>query len=435
MARISLVEQYDNRSVIEQIRGLTDRVEGAEGGISGAVNTANEALGKVNVLSPKVADNTASIADLDTRVGTNTDGIDSLETRVGTPDDRPDPVGTLFARVKDNTADIATNTADIDQAEGRIESLETITAGAITSAEFTATASTVTSVHKHIDQAVDSDPLPVASSSQAGVINASDYRSIVQMRQDINELRGTVITYQVNLPSDEPTQAQITNVFTTSYPLVTLVAGIKIADYNRNLAYQYDGATWVSQPFASSISIATDETIGGVLSSDTDGEIAVNVEGTMSLNGYDSIVSRLDDIDGEDGRLDSLESADVSMMFEISGIQSDIDSIEGDIGDIQTDIGEIQTDITAIETSVAGKQDSLSTASASLAVADWANNEQTVSVTGVLVSSIVWVSPAPTSTEAYVNGGITCVSQSNGSLTFACAKVPTVAVSVNVVIA
>lgn len=69
-----------------------------------------------------------------------------------------------------------------------------------------------------------------------------------------------------------------------------------------------------------------------------------------------------------------------------------------------------------------------------LAVADWSNNTQTVTVTGVTASNIVFVSPAPASASDYASAGIICTAQGTDSLTFTCTTVPSNAITVNVVI-
>lgn len=69
-----------------------------------------------------------------------------------------------------------------------------------------------------------------------------------------------------------------------------------------------------------------------------------------------------------------------------------------------------------------------------LAVADWSSNTQTVTVTGVTATNIVFVSPAPASAADYAAAGIICTAQGTDSLTFTCTTTPTNAITVNVVI-
>lgn len=68
-----------------------------------------------------------------------------------------------------------------------------------------------------------------------------------------------------------------------------------------------------------------------------------------------------------------------------------------------------------------------------LAVADWSNNEQTVTVSGVKADSVVFVSPAPASASDYASAGILCTAQAADSLTFTCTTTPSNAINVNVV--
>ena len=75
-----------------------------------------------------------------------------------------------------------------------------------------------------------------------------------------------------------------------------------------------------------------------------------------------------------------------------------------------------------------------SSTTVTLAVNDWSSNAQTVSCQGVTSSNIIIVAPAPSSNSAYVNAGILCTAQGNGTLTFTCTSTPSSALTVNVVI-
>lgn len=77
---------------------------------------------------------------------------------------------------------------------------------------------------------------------------------------------------------------------------------------------------------------------------------------------------------------------------------------------------------------------SVSSITVSLIVANWSNSSQTVTATGVTASNNVVVSPAPSSIDDYVSGGIKCTAQASNSLTFTCTTTPTTAISVNVLI-
>ena len=69
-----------------------------------------------------------------------------------------------------------------------------------------------------------------------------------------------------------------------------------------------------------------------------------------------------------------------------------------------------------------------------LAVASWSNNQQVINVSGVTANNAVFVAPAPDSFIDYGENGVYCSAQANGTLTFTCNSVPTMALTVNVII-
>lgn len=71
---------------------------------------------------------------------------------------------------------------------------------------------------------------------------------------------------------------------------------------------------------------------------------------------------------------------------------------------------------------------------ASLTVAGWSNKAQSVSVAGVTANSILTVTYAPASHDAWLDAGVYCSAQGAGTLTFTCESVPTAALTANIVI-
>lgn len=75
------------------------------------------------------------------------------------------------------------------------------------------------------------------------------------------------------------------------------------------------------------------------------------------------------------------------------------------------------------------------TATVTLAAASWNSSfNQTVSVQGVSPTSVVIVSPAPSSYEAYAEAWVRCTELGAGTMTFACAGAPNVDLTVNIII-
>lgn len=69
-----------------------------------------------------------------------------------------------------------------------------------------------------------------------------------------------------------------------------------------------------------------------------------------------------------------------------------------------------------------------------LAANGWANNQQTVYVDGLLATSPAIVAYAPESQAAYEAAGVMPVLQGDGTITFQCTTVPTVAVKANILL-
>ena len=74
------------------------------------------------------------------------------------------------------------------------------------------------------------------------------------------------------------------------------------------------------------------------------------------------------------------------------------------------------------------------TASATLTAAGWGSKKQTVNVAGVTTNNAILVTPAPSSFVAYGEAVVYCSAQGDGTLTFTCDEVPTVDLTVNVLI-
>lgn len=84
--------------------------------------------------------------------------------------------------------------------------------------------------------------------------------------------------------------------------------------------------------------------------------------------------------------------------------------------------------------SIDGLQEEHKTATVTLASASWSNLAQTVDVANVTAANTVYVSPAPASTEAWGKAGVYASAQADGTLTFACKKAPTEALTANIAI-
>ena len=81
-----------------------------------------------------------------------------------------------------------------------------------------------------------------------------------------------------------------------------------------------------------------------------------------------------------------------------------------------------------------GAQAQHSAVAVTLPTSGWANNQQTVNVSGVTADNTIIVSPIPDQRAAYGEAGVYCSAQAAGSLTFDCDTTPSEALTVNVTI-
>lgn len=363
MARISLVEQYDNKDVIQQIYLLKDGLETTQEQAQQANATATEALNSVG-----------------SAISTANQAI-------------------ALAQPAYDTANAAQ--ADATQALADAEQAQTDADNAIVSGQVTVDATSGSLVLTRGTGAAVTTPIPIASASQTGLMNAQTYAGITNLDARVSALEGKNTTVYVTFPNDNPDQATITSVFTTKAGRAP-VAGDYAVDIAKNLTYGYDGSTWTKVGTDVSVPQFALGTPGLIVGSDEDGTVFAETDGTGSVKGWDTLTGR-------------------------------VGTNETDIDELQTSMTQVEGDISEIQTSLGGKQGTLTSVTVTLTVAGWGSNQQTVSASNVTASNIVWVSPAPASFTAYGQAGIYASAQGAGTITFTCTKVPAVAISVEVV--
>ena len=117
-----------------------------------------------------------------------------------------------------------------------------------------------------------------------------------------------------------------------------------------------------------------------------------------------------------------------------SGIVDDAEKLGGKEPDHYATAQGLADAVAGVTPSAIGAERARLERTATLQASAWVSNAQTISVSGVTVSSLVVVSAAPASHVAYGEAGVYCSVQAEGSLTFSCSDVPTEDLSVNVVI-
>lgn len=139
--------------------------------------------------------------------------------------------------------------------------------------------------------------MPVASETQAGVMNSATYKTV----QENSELIQSILQSAVSITGlpEEPTQDELTTAWKGATSETELINRASIFDVSNNKIWYYyaNVAEWqATKSDGGSISIekATNTSLGIVKGSEEDGQISVETDGSMSVNGWDELNTKLD---------------------------------------------------------------------------------------------------------------------------------------------
>lgn len=140
-------------------------------------------------------------------------------------------------------------------------------------------------------------PLPVASSTQAGVMNSATYAAVTQNTSDINALINGAVA--ITGLAANPTQSQLTASWQSATGLTTLMnrAGIYDVTNTKYWTYYTNDTTWHYTVGAIEVNINTftNSSEGTILGSTSAGQIFAENDGTGSVNGWDTLTSTVSD--------------------------------------------------------------------------------------------------------------------------------------------
>ena len=348
----------------------------AEATVNANIDKVNEAIAVV----PQVETNTEAIAahaaelmDHDAGINANTVVNDQQNT----------DIAALKTKTDDNAAAVEALEDEVGPEtvagtiQYRLKDIDTKLPTAIKEVEMIADASTVTHKATHISGTAESDALPVVSREQAGIMSASVYAAmedvIANNTSRISVLEQYTLTYDISgLVSADPTNAEISAAFHQKYPNIPIQPGIRAADYNNVHFWQYGNNMWILLTQID-IQTATNESSGVVKGSTVDGKIFVETDGSMSLKGYDALVSK----DAtHDSKINTLEVG-------LGNANARIDAANGNIANNARDIvaanGNIGTNINEIS----GLKGRMATAEGRIAAHETEINQHTQSINGL----------------------------------------------------
>ena len=390
----------------------------AEAMINANIGKINEAIAVV----PQVQTNTEAIAahgteltDHDARIHTNTIVNDQQNTDIASLKSKTNDSAVAIKALED---EVGPETV-AGTIQYRLKNIDTKLPTAIKEVEVIANASTVTHKATHISGTTESNAFPIVSREQAGIMSASVYAAmedvIANNTSRISVLEQSAPTYDISgLVSANPTNAEISAAFTQKYPNVPIQAGLRAADYDNAHFWQYGNNTWILLTQIE-VEIATNQSLGIVKGSNTDGKVFVETDGSMSLKGYDALVSKDATHDSKistletglgnaNARIDATNTNVANNAKDITAANgnistntNDINSLKGRMataeGQISTNetkitqhtqsINGLSTDVNGLKTDVNDLKSRMSTAEGQISAHETKINQHTQSINGL----------------------------------------------------
>lgn len=387
--------------------------------------TVNANIGKVNeaiAVVPQVQTNTENIAVHQGWLSANTTDINRNSANI---QEQSKDIASLKTKTNDNAAAIEALEDEVGPEtvagtiQYRLQNIDTKLPTAIKEVEMIADASTITHKATHISGTTESDALPIVSRDQAGIMSASVYAAmedvIANNTSRISVLEQSALTYDISgLVSADPTNAEISAAFQQKYPSIPIQLGIRVADYNNAHFWQYGNNTWILLTQID-VQLATNQSLGIVKGSNTDGKIFIEMDGSMSLKGYDTLVSKdatheskistlETGLGNANARIDATNTnvannaQDITTANgnistntnDINGLKGRMATAEGHIATHETKIDQhtqsingLSTDVNGLKTDVNGLKGRMTTAEEQIATHETNINQQTQSISGL----------------------------------------------------
>ena len=365
------IERVDQTAI--DAKTTANNTEAHLGSIEGKVNEAIAVVPQVQTNTETIAAHGAELTDHDTRIHTNTIVNDQQNTDI--------------TNLKTKTNDSAVAIEALENEVGpetvagtiqyRLKNIDTKLPTAIKEVEMIANASTVTHKATHISGTAESDALPIVSREQAGIMSASVYAAmedvIANNTSRISILEQSAPTYDISgLVGPNPTNAEISAAFTQKYPNVPIQAGLRAADYDNAHFWQYGKNTWILLTQID-VQMATNQSLGVVKGSNTDGKVFVETDGSMSLKGYDALVSK----DAtHDSKINTLE-------VELGNANARIDATNTNVANNAQDIIAANGNISTNTNDISGLKGRMATAEGQIATHDTKIDQHTQSINGL----------------------------------------------------
>lgn len=139
--------------------------------------------------------------------------------------------------------------------------------------------------------------LPVASTTQAGVMNSATFDAVTDNTNNLNAIMNGAVA--VTGLSASPSQSDLTTAWQTETGLTTLINRASIYDVTNDKVWTYytNDTTWhaASNTTQVTVNTFTNSSEGTIKGSTNTGQIFAENDGTGSVNGWDSLSSAVSD--------------------------------------------------------------------------------------------------------------------------------------------
>ena len=261
-----------------------------------------------NVSAPTVGDGTLTIQRNSVTVGTfNANATANSSVNINVPT-APSDIGAqplvnsankISADYVDdtNTTNKFVTTADLTTLSTALQPAD-INKSVLTDVDVSSTVSTST-VNLNITEenlmtsasSTSTLSLPVASSTEAGVMNSATFDAVTSNSNNINALLNGAVAV-TGLPAS-PSQSDITTAWQTETGLTTLINRASLYDVTNQKVWTYysNDTTWYAASNTTQVVVnqATNTSLGIVKGSTTTGQVFAENDGTLSVNGWDNL--------------------------------------------------------------------------------------------------------------------------------------------------
>ena len=140
-------------------------------------------------------------------------------------------------------------------------------------------------------------PLPVASETQAGIMNTATFNAVQENKNNIEAIMGGAVA--INGLPDPATQQEITDAWKNATGQDELINRASVYDVTNNKVWTYyaNDNTWhpASNSAQVNINTFTNTSEGTILGSTNVGQVFAEPDGTGSVNGWDALSAQVSD--------------------------------------------------------------------------------------------------------------------------------------------